>query len=242
MITVKLILSECFPEQGGVWADDNFAAVQVVSLPNKSLEHIDNLDLFDNITELNLRRNKIKIVENVSHLMKLHSMDLSDNLIDAKGLRAEPLPPNLRSVDLSGNPCAASSSVIEKLQEDYPNVHIVTKARQSYPSITAASNDSAATNPATSAASLHSSSSSSSSSLSPSSSSLSLSLSSSQNKEGGYLDSEEVLREVVDRKCRLQALTSPPLDIDSAMRNLEKVRFYYVHACIYIFIFVLIGR
>jgi Leucine-rich repeat (LRR) protein len=192
MITVKLILNELFPEKKGVWADGDFAKVQIVSLSNKNVDEIDNLDLFDNITELCLQQNKIQRIENISHLMKLHSLDLSHNLIDEEGLHTERLPPNLKTLKLTGNPCLASNSAMGKLKQDYPHLLVVSESKQSIAPL-ATSDNRTIPNPATAVSST----------------------------ENDYLDSESVLRLVVDRKCKLQALVN--VNMDSTIQSLEKV-------------------
>ena len=197
MITVKKILSAQFPEKNGVWADSDFAKVESVSFIEQGIKEIDNLDLFDNITVLNLQKNKIQRIENISHLTKLHYLDLSDNDIDEEGLRNERLPPNLKTLKLTGNPCVANSQTILTLKNDYPNVQFVLDSEEdSYPPV-AGTDVSLVVNPATP------------------------SLSSTSVNSEEYLDSESVLRAVVDRKCKLQSLA--PVDIASTLHNLEKV-------------------
>lgn len=189
MITVKKILNDQFPEKMGVWSDEDFAKVEVVSLTDQNIIEIDNLDLFDNITELDLQHNKITKIENLGHLMKLHHLDLSGNAIDAGGLSVERLPPNLKTINLSGNPCVSCAEAMKKFEKNYPNVRVSCDATDDCIHHT----DTQGPNPAT--------------------------VSSSDGE--AYLDSESVLRAVVDRKCRLQALA--PVDISSTLQNLEKV-------------------
>ena len=202
MITVKLILSEQFPEKGGVWDDGDFAQVRVVSLTNRNIVEISNFELFDNITELNLQNNKIGRIENIIHLNQLKHLDLTDNLIDEEGLHAERLPANLQMLKLTGNPCLACPAAMEKLQQDYPLLQICVTAemKESNPSKTVLVDDSDIPNPA----------------FSPG-----LIMAQDQHDMSYHLDSEAVLREVVNRKCRLQSLVN--INIDSTIQNLEKV-------------------
>lgn len=188
MLTVKLILNEFFPENKGVWAENDFAKVQVVSLSNKNINEIDNLDLFDNITELSLTRNQITKIENIGHLMKLQSLDLTDNFIDDEGLLVERLPPKLTRLVLVGNPCVSSKTAMDKLRQDYPKLTVISSPKESLSPVPVSDVSRLETKP--------------------------------QNIES-YMNSEDVLRLVVDRKCKLQALGN--VNIDSTIQNLEQV-------------------
>ena len=188
---MKLIMSECFPEKEGVWGDEDFTKVENLQLVNKNIKEIDNLDLFDNIAHIDLSHNSIERVENLGHLMKLHTLDLRNNMVDEEGLFAEGLPPSLRTVFLGGNPCACSSTLNE-LKIRYPDLVVFDSAVQESTHVTNNENDTP--NPASSVTLL---------------------------AEHDILDSEAVLREVVDRKCRLQALVN--INMEATIQELEKV-------------------
>lgn len=191
MITARLVLQEQFPEKQGVCSDEDFSRVESVRLVGRGFQEIDNLDLFDRLKELDLSNNRIRRVENISHLLCLDALDLSGNLIDEEGLFAEALPSNLRVLNLSGNPCAENSNARDRFCTKYPNVSVLFDLPSSH------------------------------SKGGPEDTQESKEFPVAHKKDSkGILDSEAVLREVVDRKCRLQSISN--LNISSTIHDLER--------------------
>lgn len=103
---------------------------------------------------------------------------------------ADKFPNSLKVLMLSGNPCAQDSVAIRNLQEKFPQLQIIILEEDTTPEET----------PHTLSAS---------SSLPETISSARGSSHSNDINSPIIVDPEVVLREVVDRKCRLQSLASP---------------------------------
>ena len=106
---------------------DEIESLDILVLNNAGIEEIDNLEVFAQIKELHLSGNKIRVVENLDFLSSLEFLDLSFNRIDAEGLRAalRGLPGGLQTLNLTGNPCAEDESLLMELQDRMPGLGII---------------------------------------------------------------------------------------------------------------------
>ena len=106
---------------------DDIESLQVIRLNNKGIDLIDNLEVFSNIEELHLAGNKIKRIENIDFLSRLHLLDLSNNLITGESLNSSIglLPQNIRTLILIGNPCTENKFVLNAVQQSYVSLKIV---------------------------------------------------------------------------------------------------------------------
>ena len=102
-------------------------ALQVIHLDHQGIEKIDNLEVFWDIRELYLSRNVIECIENIEFLDKLQHLDLSSNRITAEALQDafDRFPRNLSTINLSGNPCANDEAVLVALSERFPELNII---------------------------------------------------------------------------------------------------------------------
>lgn len=102
-------------------------ALEIIQLQRQNIVEIDNLEVFSEIKELHLGGNKIKRIENLSFLHKLEFLDLSFNRIDAEGLRCclGQLPKGLLTIVLTGNPCCQNMELLGELNDIMPNLGIV---------------------------------------------------------------------------------------------------------------------
>ena len=72
-ITVKLVLDTHLPGERDI-SDEQLANLHAISLPNKSIQYIDNLEAFYNIEKLYLDHNSIEEIENIDfmpHVLQL---------------------------------------------------------------------------------------------------------------------------------------------------------------------------
>jgi hypothetical protein len=106
---------------------DDIESLTIIKLDNKGLNNIDNLEVFSHILELHLSDNIIDKIENIDFLQHLELLDLSNNLITSENLLSsiDLLPLNLKTLNLSGNPCANDEDVLMTLQDSYPNLSII---------------------------------------------------------------------------------------------------------------------
>ena len=106
---------------------DELEKMSKIDLSNQSIENIDNLEVFSEIEELVLSRNLISKIENLSFLRNLAILDVSFNSIDSVSLKAavSELPPNIKSINLSGNPCCDDDTCLLLLQDRYPELGII---------------------------------------------------------------------------------------------------------------------
>ena len=102
-------------------------ALQIIRLTKQGIAFIDNLELFWDARELDLSGNVIEQIENVNFLEKLERLDLSSNRITGPALlRAlDVLPRNLQAINLSGNPCAEDDGALGALADRYPELNII---------------------------------------------------------------------------------------------------------------------
>jgi hypothetical protein len=111
------------PDVGSV---DNIEDIDSLNLSGCEIRDIDNLELFHHIHELNLSNNQIERIEELLLFINLQILDVSDNCIDATGLRSSisQLPKSLVSINLSGNPCAKDLDALGELQDVFPDLVI----------------------------------------------------------------------------------------------------------------------
>lgn len=106
---------------------EELEALQAIRLNHMSITTIDNLEVFWDIRELHLAGNMICHIENLEYLSKLEHLDLSNNRISGEALLRgiAGLPKNLQTINLAGNPCAENDSVLVSLQDSLPAVNII---------------------------------------------------------------------------------------------------------------------
>lgn len=71
-ITVKLVLDTHLPSERDI-SDEQLATLHAISLSNKSIQYIDNLEAFYNIEKLYLDHNSIKEIENIDFMPHVRS-------------------------------------------------------------------------------------------------------------------------------------------------------------------------
>ena len=81
------------------------------------------------MTFLALGSNKISIVENIHCLTRLEFLDLSENDIEERGVDVKEFPPCLQILDLSGNPCASSHALSQRIIDALPSLFIFNQKR-----------------------------------------------------------------------------------------------------------------
>jgi len=106
---------------------EELEALQSICLAKHGIAHIDNLEVFWDARELDLSGNVIEQIENVDFLDKLERLDLSSNRITGTALlRAlDVLPRNLQAINLSGNPCADDEGALGALADRHPGLNII---------------------------------------------------------------------------------------------------------------------
>eukprot|EP00602_Paraphysomonas_sp_CaronLab_P004690 CAMPEP_0185020592 /NCGR_PEP_ID=MMETSP1103-20130426/3210_1 /TAXON_ID=36769 /ORGANISM="Paraphysomonas bandaiensis, Strain Caron Lab Isolate" /LENGTH=300 /DNA_ID=CAMNT_0027551587 /DNA_START=89 /DNA_END=988 /DNA_ORIENTATION=- len=208
-LTLRVILQTHFPEKNGMLSDEDFGSISVMKLNDQSISYIDNLELFHEIEELHLKNNNLKTIDNIELLQNLWLLDVANNQIEDEALLSAVFPRSLKRLIISGNPCAESTSAVEKLQARHPQLEIVTTAEKCEEILESSSNLPPESVPVESEYSQpevslpHSTSKPSESFLTPS----------------GTLDPAAVLREVVDRKCRLQSYSQ--FDLNATIKELD---------------------
>lgn len=110
-------------------ANENIEEIESLNLSDCEITAIENLELFHHIKELNLHNNRIKKLEELLLMSNLQILDVSNNLIESEGLRASmsQIPRTLLSINLSGNPCVSDFGVLEQLQDMFPDLVIATE-------------------------------------------------------------------------------------------------------------------
>lgn len=106
---------------------DDPETLHIIKLNKQEIACIDNLEVFSHITELHLSDNLIERIENISFLQNLTFLDLSNNRINSESLLLSIglLPQKIKDLNLSGNPCAEDESALNALQDGYPNLNII---------------------------------------------------------------------------------------------------------------------
>jgi hypothetical protein len=176
-------------------------------LSNQGIARIDNLEVFSHIIELDLSNNAISMIENIDFLNKLEFIDVSKNQISVDGLLAslENLPKNLQSINISDNPCAGNEAALCALQDRYPNLNIIVGTYSDDEEKSSTNNEMTMNV-----------SENNNGEKDPDSSDVESSPSTGddQNDEKpvGALDADDILRTLVDRKCKLQSLERYNMD------------------------------
>lgn len=123
-ITVKLIRSA----HNNISAEE-LESLSIINLNNQGINRIDNLELFYQIKELHLSRNFISIVENIEFLSNLEYLDISYNNITSyellRCIHSLEIPKSLKIINLTGNSCANDDSMMIKLQDYSQNLNII---------------------------------------------------------------------------------------------------------------------
>lgn len=106
---------------------ENLEALRIIRLNNQGIVCIDNLEVFSHITELHLADNGITTIENIDFLDNLAFLDLSNNLISSDSLISSIglMPKNIKTINLSGNPCANDDSALIALSDSCPGLDII---------------------------------------------------------------------------------------------------------------------
>ena len=108
---------------------DELSSIQALNLAGLGIDVIENLEVFAEITELRLNNNRISNIENINFMYNLDYLDLSYNNIDSseivRSIKDRELPACLRTINLSGNPCANDENVLSILQDNYNELNII---------------------------------------------------------------------------------------------------------------------
>jgi Leucine-rich repeat (LRR) protein len=186
-ITFALIRAQN-PEVSAV---ENIEEIDSLRLNNCDIESIDNLELFHHISELYLSNNVIKSLENLSILSKLKILDVSNNKVTSESLiqSIPELPKTLMSINLSGNPCAEDEQILGQFQDAFPDCIIAIDVEpvrdDEEDGDGSVLKDEEEEEPSSVTEPL-----------------------SESNRITNKLDADDVLKEIVERKCRLQNATN----------------------------------
>jgi Leucine-rich repeat (LRR) protein len=106
---------------------DNVESLSIIRLDNQGINCIDNLEVFSHIRELYLSNNEIEKIENIDFLDNLEFLDLSNNKITSQNLITSIalLPRNLKTLNIADNPCSIDESALLILQDKCPNLNII---------------------------------------------------------------------------------------------------------------------
>jgi hypothetical protein len=123
-ITISLIRQA----YGGASADE-LSRIEVLNLAGVGITVIDNLEVFAEIKELHLNNNSICCIENINFMYNLDYLDVSNNSIESNDIfrciKDRELPSCLKTINLTGNPCANDDRVLGLLQESYNELNII---------------------------------------------------------------------------------------------------------------------
>lgn len=178
---------------------DELASIEVLNLAGMNITIIDNLEVFNDIKELHLSNNNISCIESINFMYKLDYLDLSYNNIDAHDIvrcvKYKEIPSTLKTINLTGNPCANNDEILGLLQECYSELDIIIGIEDDddnyEPEIDEDNNDINITN----------------------------NDEIFQLQPGEVLDSDAVLKSLVERKCQLDKLKD--FNIDGAIQQLN---------------------
>jgi Leucine-rich repeat (LRR) protein len=106
---------------------DKLEECDFLDLSNSNIETIDNLELFTHLKEINLSHNRITRIENLSLFHNLDFLDISSNSIDVTGLLQsyESIPRSLTTINLSGNPCILDEMALCDFADRFPDINII---------------------------------------------------------------------------------------------------------------------
>ena len=138
--------------------------------------------------------NEIKVIENLEFLEKLTKLDLSYNQIPIEELeRCLPfLPKSLQFIDISGNPCVQHAEKLVEIQKKHPEIVLFSNKAVSKDTVVDPATDIEVTP-----------------------------LVKSISDVSNSIDSDPIIKELVERKCNLQNAESSNL---STVYNVENIR------------------
>jgi hypothetical protein len=101
--------------------------VNTLELSSCGIGRIENLDLFTHVRVINLAHNSIISVENLEHFSLLEHLDLSYNKIDGAGLlvSVRGIPKGLQSLNITANPCTSDVEALEAFQSHFISLGII---------------------------------------------------------------------------------------------------------------------
>lgn len=170
---------------------EDIQQIDSLELSDCGIVEVANLELFEHIRELNLSRNQIEIVENLELFRSLQLLDLSFNRISSSGLLSstQGLPKTLKAINLSGNPCIENHEVLAQFQDFFQDLDIILDVEE-VPSVEVGGDEAQPqTHP-----------------------------DGNKNAQTSQkLSAEDILQDIVDRKCRLQNLETS-FDLESTIK------------------------
>lgn len=178
---------------------DDIDIISRLDLDNSNIQEVDNLELFTHIKELNLQRNKIKNLSNLKLLSELRLLDVSFNEISSESLLSSMrfLPKGLTTIVLTGNPCASDEEALGKLQDNFPELGIAIEEVSSAEEDESEAIEKESADEDESNEETH-----------------------TEDEElvalRGPVNADEVLKYIVDRKCKLQSIQN--FNIDSVVK------------------------
>lgn len=178
---------------------DDIELVDSINLTGCQLSYIDNLELFSHINELNLSNNNITRIENLFFFKSLKLLDVSFNNIDSVSLEQsiKEIPASLLSINLTGNPCASDENALGKLLDAFPDLAIAIEVDDGTRNISVEESDGKNRNEE------------------------------EEDEEdfeemktlprvpelgAGPLNADEILKSIVDRKCKIQSFNTMSID------------------------------
>lgn len=187
---------------------DDIESILRIDLDHCNVEHIDNLDLFSHIHELNLSFNKIKSLSNLHFLRKLRFLDVSGNDISGRDLvnAVKILPRSLTTIVLSGNPCATDEDALGFLQDSFPELGIAIEELDDAEGKELVEGQTA----------------------SDEEEEVEVDQDSSEENKRGPVDADDVLKYIVDRKCKLQSVQAFNLESIVKVKQLLLSQFSWI--------------
>ena len=108
---------------------EELSQIETLNLSGLNINVIENLEVFAEIKELHLSHNWICNIENINFMYKLEFLDLSYNKIDSneiiRCIKYKELPYCLKTINLDGNLCCNDHNVLCLLQESYSELNII---------------------------------------------------------------------------------------------------------------------
>ena len=108
---------------------EEISQIEVLNLSGLNINVIENLEVFAEIKELHLSYNCIYHIENINFMYNLEFLDISYNNIDSneiiRCIRNKEFPSCLKTINLGGNPCCDDDHVLCLLQENYNDLNII---------------------------------------------------------------------------------------------------------------------
>lgn len=176
---------------------ENIDDITSIYLDNCNLTSLNNLELFSHIEQLHLHHNNISLIENIFYFKSLKYLDLSYNSISSEGLlqSLENFPKGLASINLTGNPCAGDDSALSILQDAYPEMGIIIDTVDDIITTNNSCNDAVSETEKI--------------------------LDSDEIEHSRPLNADNVLKAIVDRKCKLQNLSTYNIDTTILVSKLQ---------------------